>query len=106
MLDTGSSDGGELPVLSSGCATQITACTASNGEADTLTVVNSSSNTVELHWVDAACALLPYQTIAPGASADQPTYDDHVWALVASNTGTELGRVQSTAPDVCTVEVQ
>lgn|GEM_PF-2512633 len=110
--DDGGGDGGggsggvTLPTLDAPCLTSATACSTGDGEAASIQVVNQSNDTVDLYWVDGACALHFYQTAAPGGTITQSSYATHVWALVDQASGTELGRIETTYPDQCSVGVQ
>lgn len=105
----GSGGGGgglTLPTLDGACLTGASACSVGNGESSYIDLVNNSDRTVDLYWVDGGCALILYQTAAPGSTLSQQSYATHVWAVVDQETGTELGRVETTFPDRCEARVQ
>jgi VCBS repeat-containing protein len=51
------------------------------GAATTLTVTNSADAPIELWWIDGSGSLVFYQTIQPGDTYVQPTFDTHNWVL-------------------------
>lgn len=49
--------------------------------ATNLTIVNSADGPIELWWIDQSNALQFYETIQPGETYLQPTFEDHNWIL-------------------------
>ena len=60
-----------------------------SGEACTLTVINRTSNSISMYWVDFGGQRKYYQLIRPGARWNQNTFVSHVWIAV-DNTGHDL----------------
>lgn len=74
-------DGGGLAdgSLSDGPPPEV--CTAGQGEATRLRVVNSTPAPVVMWWVDYACGERRYQVVPPGEFRDQESFVEHVWRL-------------------------
>jgi VHL beta domain len=57
------------------------ACSQNSNTATTLQLVNGRDASVDLVWVDFACAEQGYGTILPTAQANHGTYVTHVWRV-------------------------
>jgi hypothetical protein len=51
-----------------------------------VTFFNSSSQIIDIYWVDFSCNLVFYNTLNPGQSYVQGTYIGHVWWFIDSST--------------------
>lgn len=58
----------------------------------TVIITNSQQDTVYLWWVDYSGNPVLYQSIAPGASITQLTYNTHPW-IIAANNGDVISQV-------------
>ncbi len=54
-------------------------CSRSGGAPVTIEIVNRLTVPLEMTWVDDACALHPYGTLAAGSAMTQDTYTGHRW---------------------------
>jgi hypothetical protein len=50
---------------------------------------NTTSQTVDIYWLDYNGQRFFYQSLGPGLSYVQPTYETHPW-LIADSSGTGL----------------
>lgn len=73
------------------------ACSLMSNVPLNFTVVNQSSSTANLYWVDELCNEIPYATLEAGQSLVQPTYQGHVWVLRDAQTGKLLTRTRANA---------
>ncbi|MFN8529104.1 MAG: hypothetical protein U0670_10865 [Anaerolineae bacterium] len=63
-----------------------------NDQATAIIFENRSPYPVEAYWIDYDCNEVYYDTIPPGQTYDQPTYDAHTWVLRSETSGEELAR--------------
>ena len=74
-------------------------CSISSSTAANVTFTNSSSTeTVNIYWVDYACNLTLYATLAPGQSLGVGTYLTHAWRFTNASTGQLIGDHVVSAP--------
>lgn len=67
--------------------------------AATIEVVNQSTDSVDLYWVNYDCLEQYYQNIPPAGTISQQTYDGHEW-VVRDITGAERARGFASASQV------
>lgn len=60
------------------------------GAATTFTLENNSTETLHLYWINYDGELVLYETLAPGDSAVQPTFEGHNWVLYDAASGQPL----------------
>jgi hypothetical protein len=65
-------------------------------DAVTVTFTNSLAEPVDVFWLDSGCIAIPYTTLDPGASYEQPTYDGHEWE-VFTTSGAYVGTFAASA---------
>ena len=71
-----------------------TTCSATGGGAVAVTFTNTCSKSLDIYWVDFACAEKKYLTIDSGTSKGMNTYFGHVWRARDTESGALVAEVQ------------